>query len=82
MNERRIIIDHERSCIIGDLLENKIEILIGLKRQVKQFTASRDEYLKEQIKYFFGNLGNPLIMNNLKESTATLAGILEFKKHG
>lgn len=82
LNERRIIIDHQHGCIIGDLVENKIELLSGFKKKIKQFKVTRDDYLKEQTKYFFNNLKNPLVMNNLNESKSTLKKILEFKKHG
>jgi len=82
MNERRIIIDHEQGCLVGDLLGNKIEILNGHHKKTIRFTATKDDYFKEQIKYFFRYLGNPLMMNNLKESKATLTKILEFKRHG
>jgi predicted dehydrogenase len=81
MDERRIVIDHEQGCVIGDLLQNKVELLKGRKKTTKQFTVTRDGYLKEQIEYFFNHLGDPLIMNSCKEAKQLLKKILRFK-HG
>ncbi len=80
LNERKIIIDHEKDCIIADLLSGQIISSKGKKNY--QFKVERNEYLKEQIEYFFKNIGNPSMMNNLKESKLVLTKILEFKKYG
>lgn len=79
LKERRIIVDFENGCLIGNLMESKIEFLDGKRVKKLQFSDDRNEYLLRQIKYFFENLNNPLMMNNLKEAKRLLAKIMELK---
>lgn len=77
--ERKVIIDFEGGYVIGDIRNNRVEWLEGDKKEEKTFTTTRDDYFKEQLEYFFANIGNLAIMNNLEESSALLKKILEFK---
>ncbi|OGC22618.1 hypothetical protein A3J90_07065 [candidate division WOR-1 bacterium RIFOXYC2_FULL_37_10] len=79
LNERRIVIDFENGYLIGDLILSKIEFLDGAGVKRIQLSDDRNEYLLSQIQYFFDNLKNPLIINNLKEAKNLLVNILEFK---
>ena len=76
----QVIADFEGGYIVGDLLNNRVEWTDGDKKGEKTFTTTRDEYFKEQLDYFFANLGNVKIMNNLEESSALLKKILDFKR--
>ncbi len=77
--ERTVIVDFEGGYIVGDLRNNCMEWMVNNKKEEKVFTTTRDEYLKEQLEYFFANIGNPAIMNNLEESSGLLKKILDFK---
>ncbi len=81
LNERRIIINSERGFIIADLLENTIEVVDGFKKKIKRLKGTRDDYLKEQINYFLWHLGDPSVMNNIKEAKSILNKILRFKRN-
>lgn len=77
--ERKVIIDFEGGYMRGDIHNNRVEIMENDKKEEKVFTTTRDEYFKEQLEYFFANIGNSRIMNNLGESAELLKKILEFK---
>lgn len=79
LNERYFKIDFEGGYLLGDLLNNQIAYSHDGQEEVLKFAVKRDDYLKEQTKYFLYNLGNPGIMNNLTESRGLLNKILEFK---
>jgi predicted dehydrogenase len=79
LQERSIKIDLQDGYAIGDLINNKIILFKDKRKEELQFAGSRNDYLAEQTSYFFDNLGNPSIMNNLQESSALLKKILEFK---
>jgi len=79
-NERRLVVDYEGGYLAGDLMQYKLEHLSNNKLQVKTFPADRNKFLKEQIKYFFDNIGSLKIMNNLNESKSLLKKILTFKQ--
>lgn len=77
--ERRILVDFEDGYLIGDLIANRVEYLYRKDKQVFSFDPSRNSYFQEQLSYFFGNIGNPLIINTLGESKNILTRILELK---
>ena len=79
LNERKIIIDFEDGCLIGDLIKGGVEIIGRDGTENIQLSTDRNEYLLKQTKYFFDNLDNPSIMNNIEEARETLKNILEFK---
>ncbi len=81
INERSLKVDFAEGHIIGDLLESKVHYLYRSKKKTFKFPKERDDYLKEEIKYFFDNIGNPKIMNGPEESNRFLKKTLEFK-HG
>lgn len=77
--ERKVVVDFEGGYAIGDIRNNRVEIMENEKKEEKVFTVTRDDYFKEQVEYFFANIGNPAIMNNIGESGKLLQKILEFK---
>ncbi|MBI5798516.1 MAG: hypothetical protein HZB10_01115 [Candidatus Yonathbacteria bacterium] len=78
--ERKVIMDFEGGYAIGDIRNNRVECMKNDKKEEKIFTTIRDEYFQDQLEYFFTNLGNAKIMNNLKESSTLLNKILDFKR--
>lgn len=78
--ERKVIVDFEGGYIIGDIRNSCVETMENDKKTEKTFTTTRDEYFKEQLDYFFANLGNPDIMSNIRESSELLKKILVFKQ--
>lgn len=77
--ERNVIVDFDGGYIVGDILHNRVEWGDGDTKEEKIFTTNRDDYLQEQLEYFFANIGNAKIMNNLEESSNLLQNILQFK---
>ena len=77
--ERKVIVDFEGGYAIGDIRNNRVEVMENDRKEEKTFTTTRDDYFKEQLDYFFANIGNPEIMNNLEESSGLLKKILAFK---
>lgn len=79
VSERKVIVDFEGGYAIGDLIASTVECLVEGKKETRTFSTDRDAYFTEQLHYFFDNLGDSAIMNNLEESVALLKKILEFK---
>lgn len=77
LEERTIKVDFERGYLTGDLITGRMDYLYDGKTQSFKFDIRRDEYLKQQTRYFFDNLGNPSIMNNLEEAKGLLSKILQ-----
>ncbi|MDO8505871.1 MAG: Gfo/Idh/MocA family oxidoreductase [bacterium] len=78
--ERKVIVDFEGGYAIGDIRNNCVEWMENDKKEEKTFTTTRDDYFKDQLEYFFANIGNTRIMNNLEESAELLKKILIFKE--
>lgn len=74
--ERKIIVDCEDGCLIGDIANNRVELIGHKGIEVRDFKETRDDYLKEQLEYFFNNLGKKRIMNNLLDARELLEKIL------
>lgn len=78
--ERQVVVDFEGGYIVGDIRNNRVEWMGNEKKDEKTFTTTRDEYFKEQLEYFFVNIGNSAIMNNIDETSILLGKILNFKQ--
>ncbi|MBD3272642.1 MAG: hypothetical protein GF384_08925 [Elusimicrobia bacterium] len=78
--ERRIIVNFTDGYIIGDLIANTTTVCRKKKVINRKYNDSRDMVLLKQMRYFFNNIGNKHIMNDINESSKTLGTILEFKK--
>jgi len=79
VDERTIKVDFNGGYIKGDLIKGTVDYISHGKKRIFKSKPNRDKYLKEQIKYFFDNIGKKKIMNGLQESRRLLAKILEFK---
>lgn len=77
--ERTIKIDYEGGFILADLLSSRIKLVEGKTHFLKSFKADIDDTYKEQAKYFFENVNNSKMMNNLAEASMLFRKILEFK---
>jgi predicted dehydrogenase len=77
--ERSMKIDFEGGYMFADILENRIDYRPNGHVEHFNFDTTRDEYFLDQIRYFLDNIGNPLIMNNIKESKRLLKQIQDIK---
>lgn len=79
--ERRMVVNLDGGAyLIGDLVAGTLTDGTSDGSTVAQFSTDRNAYLKAQWDYFFANLGNPAIMNNLAETTELLRTILACKE--
>jgi predicted dehydrogenase len=79
LNERTIKVDFEDGYAKGDMIENKVDVFYRGNMDSYEYPLARDGYLTEQSQYFFDNIGNQSIMNNLAEAKGLLIKILRFK---
>lgn len=80
LKQRYIQIDFDSLTVIGDLINSEIKEYEGQKliRNLK-VNQNAQEY-KDQIKYFFDNINNPIMMNNLVEAANLFKKIIDFKE--
>ena len=78
-NERAITVDFKDGYLRGDLLANQITYGDKDKKETRDCPIERNEFFLAQTKYFFDNLNNPGLMNNLNEARKLLEKILVFK---
>lgn len=82
LNQRYVQIDFEGFTIIGNLISPEILEYADYKLKGKlKFDYYRDLPYEQQLKYFFDNIGNPKMMNNLIEAADLYKKIIQFK-HG
>jgi len=78
--ERTIKIDLENGYILADLNNSRVEGIDGGRRFNKSFlTGTADTYLL-QLKYFFKNINNACMMNNLVEAAGLFKKIVAFRQ--
>lgn len=78
--QRNIQIDFPNLTLVGDLINS--EILEYKNQELKKRTrlkSQKGQSYKEQIKYFFDNIDNPKMMNNLLEASELFKKIIDFK---
>lgn len=80
LRQRYIQIDFEDLTVIGDIFNAEIREYKNetLYKSLKLDYDKGQEY-KEQIKYFFDNINNPKMMNNLEEAANLFKKIIAFK---
>lgn len=80
MLQRYLQIDFQDRTFIADLVNSQISEYKNEKLVKKiEFENRRDISYENQIKYFFDNISNPKIMNNLKDATKLFRQIIKFK---
>lgn len=79
-NRREIQIDFENLTVVADLISCKIEEY-KKEKLVKtiEFNYQRDDSFKQQLEYFFKNIDNPKMMNNLLDASILYKKIIKFK---
>ena len=66
--------------VVGDLIDAKIKEYKKEKlAKSDQLSYEKGEEYKEQLKYFFENINNNQMMNNLLEASELFRKILKFK---
>lgn len=78
--ERTIKIDCKNEFIVADLINSSIKFIKGKNVFMKRFNDGVKETYKKQLNYFFDNINNCGMMNNLPEAGILFRKILKFKK--
>lgn len=79
-NRREIQIDFENKTVIADLANSTIEEYKNEKLiKTKKFEYQRNDSFTSQLEYFFRNIDNPEMMNNLIEASKLYKKIIAFK---
>lgn len=80
LKQRYIQIDFNGLTVLGDLIKSEIKEYKGeiMKSSLKLKYQPGQEY-NEQINYFFDNIDNPKMMNNLLEAVGMFKKIVSFK---
>ena len=78
--ERNIKVDCEGEYIYADLTNGKIEIDKDGDIETVNFDTGTPETYKDQLEYFFDNIKNVKMMNNLQEASGLFKKIVEFKR--
>lgn len=79
-NRREIQIDFENLTIIADLINCTIEEYKKEKLvKTLKFDYKRNDSFKSQLEYFFKNIDNPKMMNNLPEASVLYKKIINSK---
>lgn len=80
LRQRYIQIDFGGLTVVGDLINAEIKEYEGdiVKNSIKLEYEKGQEY-KEQLKFFFDNIDNPKMMNNLPEAADLFKKIIAFK---
>lgn len=80
LRQRYIQIDFEGLTVVGDLINAEIKEYEGetIKNNIRLEYERGQEY-KEQLEYFFDNIDNPGMMNNLIEAADLFKKITNFK---
>jgi predicted dehydrogenase len=69
--------------VYGDLIDSTVKIFKNGKLiSKKQFPKERNISFEYQLEYFFKNINNPMMMNNLIEASVLFKKIIKFKQKG
>lgn len=83
LRQRYIQIDFEDLTVIGDIINGEIKEYKDEKlKKTQRLNYDRGQECVSQIKYFFDNINNPKMMNNLLEAEGLFRKIIKFKKNG
>ncbi|MDO8573455.1 MAG: Gfo/Idh/MocA family oxidoreductase [Candidatus Daviesbacteria bacterium] len=80
IRQRYIQIDFEKLTVVADLIDAEIkEHEGGIVKNSIELDYNRGQEYEEQLKYFFDNIDNPRMMNNLIEAGDLFKKIVTFK---
>lgn len=78
--ERSIIVDFDDSGYLkGDLLKNSLTVYRGSKTEKYHYLGDLNKIYLSQLRYFFDNIGNPGIMNDLSKASTLFKKVIDFK---
>lgn len=81
LRQRYIQVDFENLTIIGDIISAQVtEYEDGKLVKTIKLDYDKGQEYKEQMKYFFENINNPDMMNNIKEAENLYRKIIAFKE--
>ena len=82
INQRTIVIDCKEFSIRADLINNTLQEFVGGSEVNRhEFDCPRDYTYERQLEYFFNNIDNENMMNNIPAASETLKKILFFKEN-
>lgn len=79
-SERTIKINCKEESIKVDLINATIEIEKKGIKSVEKYDSDKEVSYKKQLEYFFSNIDNDKMMNNISEASALFNKILDFKE--
>jgi predicted dehydrogenase len=77
--QRTIDVDCQDEYIHADLIDAKVESRKGEEISVESYESNINETYTKQMDYFFQNISNNRMMNNVVEASVLFKKILEFK---
>lgn len=81
VRERMIKVDFENYTAVGDLRNHRIEFYRNLQvTEVKNFEGTFDEMYIKQWDYFFKNMHDPALMNNLEEASEVFSVLCQINQ--
>lgn len=83
LRQRYVQLEFQGLTVIGDVINSEIKEFKNekLNKSYKLDYYSAQEYV-DQLKYFFDNINNPKMMNNLIDASVLFKKIIQFKKNG
>jgi len=83
IEQRTIQMDFKDKSIIGDLIKNTVsEYRNGRRVKIKKMKGGIKECYREQLRYYFKNIKNKKMMNNVFQAVDLFKKIYQFKKRG
>jgi len=81
LNQRLVRIDFKHISVVGDIINNTVyEYRDNKIAKEYSFKATRDDVYRKQLDYFFDNMGNAQMMNNIFEAADLFKLICGFKE--
>ena len=80
INERSIKIDFKNFSIEADLNKGKFNTYHSNIIKTKKYIINRNKIFLEQLKYFFLNINNNQMMNNLNQASILFNKLIKYKK--
>jgi len=81
LHQRLVRIDFKNISVVGDIINNTVcEYKDNKITKDYLFKSSRDDVYKKQLDYFFDNIGNSQMMNNILEAVDLFKLICDFKE--
>lgn len=80
--QRQVYIDSKEISIIGDLIDNTIKTSSqGKVTDLIKYSETNDSIYMKQLEYFFSNINNPSIMNNIEEASTLFSEIIKIRNY-